>query len=162
MFPAAMPKITFGEDFFKQISVLESDIRHLSYRLNDFHDPLETALEFVIIPSIRTNFAVGGRPKWKPLSPITVRARGGLEGPILYRSGDLYNAATDRSTWTVTNDMLIMTEIVSKVQYAIYHQLGTRNMAQREFVLYQPQDIEFIVAIFEKWLDFLIEEEWGL
>lgn len=161
--PIRLPKFEISDNFFRQISVLETKIDMLEFKLSDFHEPLEVALRDIIIPSVQENFAQGGRPAWPPLKPGTVKNRGGQTGPILYRSGKLYDAATNPDNWTVTKDMLALTNISGKVKYAGYHQMGAprAHIPARPYVEYQPEDIDAIMELFGLWVDDIIDTVWG-
>lgn len=160
--PNRLPKIEISDSFFRQLSVLETKIDMLEFKLTDFHEPLEVALHDIIIPSVAENFARQGRPPWKDLAPGTVKNRNMHTGPILYRSGKLYDTATDPSSWTVTKDMLALTNM-SRVKYAGFHQMGApgANIPARPFVEYQPQDVEAIMELFGLWVDDIIDTVWG-
>lgn len=160
---ANIPRIIIGENFFRQINVLETVIEILQMKLSDFEEPLRVALTDIIIPSIETNFAQGGRPAWKPLALPTVVARGWKTGPILHRTGKLYNAVTDPQNWTVTKDMVALTSITSKVKYAGYHQMGAprARIPARPFVEYQTEDINMITELFGIWVDDIVDQVWG-
>jgi phage gpG-like protein len=163
MVNADIPRIEIGEGFWRQINVLETVIDVLGMRLSDFHEPLKFALKYIVLPSVEMNFARGGRPPWQPLAPSTVGRRDGQLGPILYRTGKLFNAAIDEENWTVTQDMLALTSISDKVSYAGYHQLGAprANIPARPYVEFQPQDIEDITSLFEAWVNGIVDEVWG-
>lgn len=163
MFDTNLPRIEIGENFWRDINVLETVIDVLGMRLSDFREPLRFALEYVILPSVETNFARGGRPTWQPLAASTVGRRGGQLGPILYRTGKLYNAATDASNWTITQNLLTLASITDKVPYAGYHQFGApgANIPARPYVEFQPQDIEDITSLFESWVSGIVDEVWG-
>jgi len=157
----ALPKISIGEPtFFPQIRALEDDVKDISWKIGDFTEPLKISLETVVLPSIATNFAAQGRPRWKPLAVSTVFARRGRTGPILQRSGKLKGSATSKENWLVSKDLL-MIDYTAIPLYGAYHQLGTKRMPARPFVLYQPEDIEAIVQIFDAWLTAITGEEWS-
>lgn len=160
--PFNLPKIEIGEDFFRQITVTATTIDLIDTRLSDFREPLRFALEHILIPSVEANFAYQGRPKWTPLAISTIRKRGWQNGPILYRSGTLYDAATSPESWTVTEEFVALTDISSRVSYAAFHQFGTKKMPARPYVEYQPQDVEDITSMFEAWVGGIIEETWGI
>ena len=161
MVDAELPRITIGETFWRQITVTETVIGVLGERLSNFYEPLKFALEYIVLPSVEMNFARGGRPAWQPLAPDTVRTRGAT-GPILYRTGELFNAATNPANWTVTQDLLALTNI--PVSHAGYHQLGAprADIPARPFVEFQPQDVEDILSLFEAWVAGIVDETWGM
>lgn len=140
-------------DFYEDAMILARDLDEFaSYGIRSFREPLQQAVRTVIIPSIRTNFAAEGRPKWRPLAPATVLDRG-ASGPILDRTGRLKKVATQLNIWSYTKDQATITGIDSRVKYATYHQSGTRKMPQRAFVLFQEEDIDRIQQIFYEFVD---------
>lgn len=158
MIPAEFPKITFDPKFFRDIGAIEAAIDLLGQKFNDFSEPLAAALELVILPSIKKNFEVGGRPSWQQLSmPYRIYR---LPKPILIQSGALLKATQAIGNWRVGLNSVELTGIDS-VPYAAYHQGGTRRMPARPYVMYQPEDIDQITQIFEIWVDGLIDRYWS-
>lgn len=157
MIPVGFPRITFDPKFYRDIAAIEAAIDLLGRNLDDFQEPLRASLELVIIPSIATNFEVGGRPKWKALSyPYVVHRR---PAPILIQTGALFEATQAIQNWDVGPNSITMNGI-SSVKYANYHQTGTRKMPARPYVMYQPEDVSSITQIFEIWVDGLIDRYW--
>lgn len=79
----------------------------------------------------RAKFASEGKPRWKPLSPSTVAARGGAH-PILVDSGDLRDSLTQPgakgSIRQITSDeMTVGTDLF----YARFLHAGTKRMPRR-------------------------------
>lgn len=157
MIPVGFPTITFDQRFFRDIGAIQAAAELLDLKLRDFKEPLESALDLVILPSIQENFNVGGRPPWKRLATSYVLYR--KPGPILIQTHALERATQAKSNWNVTSDSLEMTGL-SEAYYGRFHQAGTRRMPARPFVLYQPEDVEHIVQIFEIWVDGLIDTYW--
>lgn len=157
MIPVGFPRITFDPKFYRDISAIEAAIDLLGRNLDDFQEPLRASLELVIIPSIATNFEVGGRPKWKALSyPYSVYRR---PAPILIQTGALFQSTQSMQNWDVGPNSVSMNGI-SNVNYANYHQTGTRKMPARPYVMFQPEDVASIAQIFEIWVDGLIDRYW--
>lgn len=158
MIPAGFPTITFDPKFFRDIGALQAAIELLDRNIQDFKEPLAASLELVIIPSIRKNFEVGGRPKWAPLSyPYRVYRQ---PKPILMQTEKMFRATQSISNWRVTRSEVIMTGVAG-VPYAGLHQSGTRKMPARPYAMFQPDDVEQIVQIFEIWVDGLIDTYWA-
>lgn len=155
--PTGFPKIEFGKEFFADAENVAAAIELLGEELDDFSEPLAASLELVIIPSIAKNFAAEGRPQWAPLADSTLVKR--PPGPILFRTGKLFQATQERSNWDVGRDSISLTGIDS-VNYAPFHQFGTREMPARPYVMYQDEDVEQIVEIFEIWIDGIIDRVW--
>ena len=155
-----MPKISIGENFYPQVLLTVEAIEKLDISFRDFTEPLKASLNEVIIPSIATNFAVEGRPPWQQLAEYTIEIRG-VAHPILNESGNLLSAATNAENWMVTRDDVSMVGIDNEVPYAKYHQNGTINMPAREFINYQPEDLDNIEKLFGKWVDEKIRKDWS-
>jgi phage gpG-like protein len=158
MIPVEFPKISFDPKFFRDIGAVQAAIELLGRKFDDFSEPLRASLELVILPSIRENFNVGGRPKWAPLSSPYRTTR--QPKPILIQSGRLFRATQSMTNWTVTRDTVEMTGITG-APYAGYHQSGTRKMPARPFVMYQPEDVDDITQIFEIWVDGIVDQYWS-
>lgn len=147
------PRVTFSGEFARDALILANDLEDFSqYGIRSFREPLVKSVRSVVIPSIRKNFAVEGRPAWAPLAPATVLDRG-ASGPILDRTGRLKRVATQFNIWSYTRDSATITGLDSRVKYAKYHQGGTRKMPARPFVMLQNEDEEEIERIFYEWLD---------
>jgi phage gpG-like protein len=65
-------------------------------RANSDLAPLMRSIKGFMLDRVEENFAQEGRPKWAPLSPVTVERRGN-SGPILQRSGQLAASVSGRS-----------------------------------------------------------------
>lgn len=182
-----------GWSFYPAPGIMARDVNKLGLELESFKEPLRTAIKMVMIPSIRKNFRVGGRPEpgWDPLAPYTIEVRGNA-WPILIRSGALMKAATSFSIWTITKETASIREMPTRVWYGNIHQggygsigsiarrelgagaaqedieqrmmelfLGARPpsrqskfvIPQREFALFQEEDIVKIQEIFIEWME---------
>jgi len=154
------PKMEIGVELYPQLMALSVDMSELARAEQDFRLPLEKALMEVILPSIKENFNVGGRPPWKPLAKTTVSNRGSAT-PILVDSGTLQSKATSKSIWQVTKDDVHVQNLDEQVSYASYIQGGTRNMVARQFIMIQDQDFDAIERIFSDWWEDLIRTKGG-
>lgn len=79
----------------------------------------------------------------------------------MQQSGNMFQATQEIGNWEVSRNSLELTGL-SAAPYAPYHQAGTRKMPARPFVMYQPEDVEHIVQIFEIWVDGLIDMHWSV
>src|SRR5215475_1962114 len=146
IFDVVFPQITIGEGFLKQADALAYDILHLTEALEDFTVPLANSLSFVVIPSIRENFKVGGRPPWDELKSGTQKNRIALgylpDVPKLMQTQTLYEAATSKGIWRIerTTAYVKADEFDSRVPYGHFHMTGTRKMVARPFMEIQPED----------------------
>lgn len=149
----SFPTVIFDKSFYPQALVVAEDIDKLKKKLRSFREPLNESLRKVVIPSIRTNFDVEGRPPWAPLAAETVRRRKGSAHPILYRKGTLKKRATQVNIWKVESDKMYVNGLDRRVFYAKYHQGGTSKMPSRPFMVFQRQDVTAIERIFKTWLN---------
>ncbi len=117
--------------------VYAGNVDRLGAQFRSWKEPLMKSLIEVVMPSIKANFRAGGRPKWQPLSRVTIKERlrkGFPRGPILVRTGNLRKVATSRQIWVVEpqfrgpgSDALILLQMYlnQRVPYARYNQIGT-------------------------------------
>jgi len=99
--------------------------------------------------SVLKNFEAQGRPeRWKPLSPEYAewKARHGYSSKILIRKHRLMQSISARSG---TNYARIFTG----VDYGIYHQLGTKKMPARPFLVIQDEDVEVAKKILQSFVE---------
>lgn len=136
-------------------AILETDFKTLGLTVRSFREPLNRIVREVAIPSIRENFEQGGRPGWRPLAQTTreIRSRQGYtpDDP-LWRSAVLVNAATQVSDWTVTSEAAFISNLPERAWYGVLHDQGLGGMPQRQFFMWQDEDIERADQIFEEWL----------
>lgn len=151
------------------VGILAKDIDKLGLDIRSFRVPLTRAVKQVIIPSIRKNFDVEGRPRWAALSSATVELRG-ENHPILRRSGALRRGATQFNIWTIGRTSAIVQHLPDRVWYGYLHQAGYGQataaqltgeitgeeapirIPQRQFIMLQREDADAIHAIFHEWL----------
>lgn len=109
--------------------------------IDNFKPVLEEVASEVVAPSIKDNFAQGGRPGWRPLAESTVRkkARQGASDPskILVHTGALQRAATDAGNYQVTSDE--MKAAPFGINYWGYHQVGD-GVPKRVIMMLQAAD----------------------
>jgi phage gpG-like protein len=171
-----------GTSFNIQAKILAHDVDMLAVDIKSFRVPLKRSVAQVMIPSIRTNFDVGGRPRWQPLAQGTVDNRGGSSEPILIRTGRLKRTATQKNMWyyySVTGGIFNAVEfdeqaLSKRVPYGVFHQYGavgwhsamdkmvlkaggipggpSWELPSRMFVSMRPEDQVEIHAIFYQWL----------
>src|SRR4051794_13554846 len=90
--------------FEPTLGIAAGRIGKLGMNIHSFRKPLERAIKEVVIPSIQTNFNVGGRPAWEPLAEFTRQRReqeGYSDNPLV-KTGALQEAMTSESNWTIT------------------------------------------------------------
>lgn len=156
---------------------IAEDLRNLDKDLKNFRTPLRESVRSVMVPSIATNFAVGGRPPWQPLSSETVerRERQGTGSQILVESGALQRAATQQSRWTIGTDEASITNWPSRerLKAGVHDQGATSrssrgrnkgsasNIPARPFLLIQDEDAERIEGIFGDWIERRARRWWN-
>lgn len=180
-----------GWSFYPAPGIVARDIDRLGLEFQNFKVPLTQAIRQVMMPSIRKNFEVGGRPDWDPLADYTVQVRG-TSTPILVRSGNLARVASSFPIWTIGDTSASIQSLPSNVWYGNIHQAGYGNMLsiarrelggmasrrdierrvaqlfegarppgqqtkfvipQREFALFQDEDVDKIQEIFADWME---------
>jgi phage gpG-like protein len=124
-----------GAAFNVQARILANDVDKLGVDIRSFRVPLRRSVEQVMIPSIATNFAVGGRPRWQPLSIGTVENRGSAE-PVLIRTGKLRRVATQKNMWsyftgTIGREVNYVefdqSQLEKSAPYGVFHQYGAAS-----------------------------------
>jgi phage gpG-like protein len=181
--------ITFEATFVPPLAIVAAHLNTLGAKVSSLEDPLRKAVREVVIPSIQTNFDVGGRPAWPPLADGTIEIRQhlGHEGQgVLVLTGSLRGAMGDEGSWQISNDTAALS-IPDYVWYGNIHQQGyggkgggvsakgktfkeiVRNaqavqsvasIPQRPFAVLQTEDEVAIHEIFIEWLGEKIEEAW--
>lgn len=117
---------------------LQAAFSALSSKIRDTRPAMHSIAE-MMLDSVKENFEVEGRPKWKRLKDETIKARkrkGTWPSKILTELSQLKNSISPRSTNT---EAIVGTN----VEYAATHQFGdaSRNIPSRPFLMVQPQDI---------------------
>jgi phage gpG-like protein len=109
------------------IGIATTRIDKLSMDIRSFKEPLTRAIREVMVPSIRKNFDVGGRPAWEPLSDETwiIRSKfGWTGGDILMLTGTLRKVASQMNIWTITQNSATIRDLPQQVWYGKVHQAG--------------------------------------
>jgi phage gpG-like protein len=132
--------IGFDLTFIPPLAFLERDLRAIGADIRSFREPLTRAIKEVMAPSIGTNFEVGGRPPWEPLSEGTLAVRDD-GGQILDRTGTLKAAA----------QQLNVDNLPETAWYGVIHQNGGGFIPARVFVNMQPEDEDQVEEVFVKW-----------
>lgn len=109
------------------VGIVAKDVDRLAMDIRSFRTPLAAIVRQVMIPSIRTNFAQQGRPKWAALADSTVMARNGAAGPILTRTGLLARRARQFNIWDIGTTSATIRRLPSDVFYGVYHQAGAER-----------------------------------
>lgn len=125
---ASVGKFSVEYDFVPPLALVAARINTLGTKVSSFEDPLRRAIREVVIPSIQTNFDVGGRPPWPPLSEGTIEVRQrmgrGSGSGTLVLTGALKGAMGEEGIWNVTDDTATLPGFPSSVWYGIIHNTG--------------------------------------
>jgi phage gpG-like protein len=126
-----------------------ADLSDFGDDLDNLSEALELIIRKVIQPAFATNFQVGGRPAWPPLSIDTVHIKGNAE-PLI-ATGRLYSGSQAMSSWNIDNDTAQFSGAAG-ADYGIYHQEGTRRMPQREWASITPEDEDKAEETMVEWI----------
>lgn len=179
--PALMQRnVSVTMDFEPSIGIMARRFDKLGLDIRSFKEPLSRAIKQVVIPSIRTNFDVGGRPAWSSLAERTVKTKG--NNKKLVTSGALRRQMGYFKLWDVDRETAKLTNLPTSVWYGKLHQegygtvdmqeefhfpqghrgpavsLGMRNYGEgngapaRPFVMLQDEDLPKIDEVFSEWL----------
>jgi hypothetical protein len=155
----------------------------LGVDIRSFRVPLERAIRQVISPSLQQNFEEGGRPQWEFLSPDYAAKRekqrstrgaigsggkvtaGTFEGSIkgvanvLVLSGKLKRVAGQLNIWDVDGqEGLAQLKVPEDVWYGTVHQEGHHPVPQREWAVFQDEDLDKIEDVFAEWMEERVED----
>jgi phage virion morphogenesis protein len=103
-------------------------IQRIQRRLSDL-TPAMKIIGSIVRTSVMRNFEVGGRPRWKPLSPITLARRKGNK--ILMRQGFAGGLAGSIHYKAEKDKAIVGTNKI----YAAVHQFGARKGSIGEFTV---------------------------
>ncbi len=156
--------------FVPPLPEVEAHLKAWAAKLTDFKEPLRQAIKEIVIPSMQTNFQVGGRPAWAPYSEMTIELhkllKESMSSSLLVKSGALKDAMASESLWTVSSTEAYIAGLPSSVWYGQVHQAGYAGGANngpipaRPFAMLQPSDEEAIANIFDKWVHTSLLEAW--
>ncbi len=122
----------------------------------------------VIIPSIETNFKVGGRPRWEPLAAITTglgkaafiesAASDTIGGrKPLTRTGQMRRAATAKARFTIRKNEMTYGKWPEKRWFGPVHNLPDLSeraeIPNRPFTLIYPEDKVAAGEIMLDWVE---------
>ena len=127
-------------EFVRGINEVIRRARRLQRNASQLEKPVQKGGD-VMLKSIRTNFAVGGRPAWKPLAASTLKRK--RTNRILIEKGELL----DSHELTVSGNKA---EAGTNLDRAKYPYFGTRKMPRRNAILFQPEDITSIGSHFRR------------
>lgn len=144
-------------DWVEDPAIIGAELIAVGLEFRSFREPLNRCVRQVMIPSIRLNFAEGGRPSWPQLADETVLNKQlyGFPEDILVRTGKLQRKATQINAWTVDSEKAEYTGPVD-VPYASVQQtgavMGSWVLPPREFALVQDDDLDGMQVVFTNWV----------
>ena len=100
-----------------------------------------------------------GSGGWAPLSPAYAARKGGQH--IMVRSGTLRDSLEGKTPYTIEDIQPLELRLGSKVNYAIYHQKGTRKMPARPLIQLTDADKTRWHKLIHKWLVKQMKREWA-
>jgi phage gpG-like protein len=106
------------------VGIVAKDVERLGLDIRSFREPLTRIVKNVMIPSIKKNFAQGGRPPWEPLAEATIKARHFSAWPILEVSGTLKRRATQLGIWDIGLTTATVRALPGDAFYGVFHQAG--------------------------------------
>lgn len=119
--------------FRPSVGIVARRIDRLGLDIRSFREPLTDSVRKVMIPSIKKNFQVGGRPEWESLAEYTQtrRENEGFSpaGPILVRKGTLQRNMGYMSIWTITESFAAIKDLPERIWYGKIQQEGYGSFA---------------------------------
>lgn len=147
---AEKPLITFTTKETKKIAKITERLRKLGA---DVDKPLKQFAVYMLTQTTQT-FDKGGRGevKWAPLKPSTraEKQRLGLSPKTLVRTGQLRSATRSKVDKKGRAARLV---IFNPVEYAIFHQEGTKRMKKRPVLFFTRDDRKVAVDRFDEHLN---------
>lgn len=123
-------RLDVGWQITPSIGMVAKDVNKLGLEIENFIEPIVRSIRLVMMPSIRRNFVLEGRPEeWEPLALYTQQVRGSAR-PILFRTGRLEGAAASFSIWTITPTSAAIQSLPEDVWYGAIHQEGYGSIGQ--------------------------------
>lgn len=126
-----------------------ADMAGFAEDLDSLKGGLERIVRDVAIPAFATNFEVGGRPAWQPLSDVTIEIRGSSEP--LVRTGRLYSGSQAFSSWNISDEEAAFMGAAG-AEYGGYHQEGTKRMVARPWAALAPEDEDKAEEAMVEWI----------
>lgn len=134
MVASAISKLRFDTaitafEFKPSLGIVAKRVDRWNLDIRSFREPLKRSIQRVMIPSIRKNFEVGGRPEWDALAESTIRRRNYSAWPILVRSGRLKRGVTTLKLWSITPASAAIKDLPERIWYGKVHQEGSEGDA---------------------------------
>jgi len=142
------------------LALLSRDIQRLGNDLKGqtrMRGAWDRVRDEVMIPSIRQNFDMEGRPnKWEPLSPVTLSRAPSRIG-ILNVTGQLKRSATAKRRFKILKNEMTYGNWPERRWFGPVHDFGLGGVPQRQFVMIQqPEDSTQIGEILMEWVEDMV------
>lgn len=156
------------------LKLVEKDFNDLSrdmFSRGRLRSLFEEIRDEVLRPSFDKNFEVGGRPRWEPLSPITLGfgagqtggqafieafATGGVRSPLV-KSGQMRKAATAKARFIIRDNEMTYGQWPERRWFGPVHNLEAladrAKIPHRPFTLMQTEDQAAIQEITGDWVE---------
>lgn len=159
------------------LNLLRNDLQAAGRQFRDngrLRKLFEEIRDEVVIPSIETNFRVGGRPKWDPITEATFLWRGGTRGGYvaaglagsltpLDHTGRMRRMASAKARFTIRNNEMTYGNWPATRSWAPIHDFGGFaggvEIPQRQWAVFQREDIVAIEEITNDWIERNIESK---
>lgn len=140
--------------------ILANQFNTLGANVRSFKVPLDRSIRQVLSPSLKENFAVGGRPvAWEFLLEETVKRKSEKKyrspSAPLIATGLLARVAGQINIWKVDGPQgLAYINALPQAEYGVIHQVGNLpNLPQRMWAQIQESDANDIEEIFFDWIE---------
>lgn len=148
-----MTKMNSKSGDVMQVTIQDEELNRvlskMSSKVKDLR-PVMRDIANLLLESIQKNFKAEGRPvKWKPLAPSTIAnkvKRKGTWKPILVDTGLLRKSNN-------TDYGKNYAKVVNPIKYGIYHQMGTKKMPARPFMVLQEKDKANIIDLMRRYIE---------
>jgi len=133
-----------------QIDLVNKRLENMMKRVSDIR-PVFMKVEPQYKKDIQKQFQTI-RPGLKASTIENRRRKGFAAGPVLVRTGALINSLTKRTSDTISIMTPKMWMYGTRVKYGIFHQLGTRKLPKRAFLIMTAKFRRYIVKTTKKYI----------
>lgn len=151
--------MSFDVDWEPPIMLLVEQFNEGANQIRSFREPMKNAIQGVIAPHLRGNFAAEG-PGWQPLSPDRIRQKG--HERILFDTGKLMQVAGQLNIWHIeggylSEDATAMAwiEDLPGAHYGFVHNAGypPHNLPQRQWAELDEQAVGEVEEAFVSYIN---------
>lgn len=146
--------ITMSFDWTPGIDVVSAALYDFGLDIRSVKVPLQRSVKQVMIPSIQTNFDVGGRPGWQEDTAEWMAMKQGDR--ILVNTGTLEGVATQVGVWKIDGQAGEASMGDFPLDYGNYNQFGWHGAGQgpaRPWAVMQDEDASAIEDVFATYIN---------